>query len=180
MDRRQIEVLLDAARQAIHHREYVIIGSLSVLGATATPPARMTYSIDVDLWPRNDPGRAGDLFHSLGQGSSFEEAHGYYADPASPALPALPEGWESRLVKLEFPSGVIGWFLDPHDAAVSKYARLEDRDREWIRAGLEAGILAPSTIAARIDSAPYLDQEEHEKARSAFEEDRAWLASRQS
>ncbi len=34
--------------------------------------------------------------------------------------------------------------------------------------------------AARIDSAPYLDQEEHEKARSAFEEDRAWLASRQS
>lgn len=180
MDRSQIQALLDAARQAIHHSEYVIIGSLSVLGAIENPPARMTYSIDVDLWPRNDPGRAEELFHPLGQGSLFEAAHGYYADPASPALPALPEGWEARLVKLEFPSGVIGWFLEPHDAAVSKYARLEDRDREWIRAGLESGILSPSTIATRIDSAPYLDQAEHEKARAAFEEDRAWLASRQS
>ncbi|MBM3391107.1 MAG: hypothetical protein FJY34_03920 [Betaproteobacteria bacterium] len=31
--------------------------------------------------------------------------------------------------------GIVAGFLDPNDAAVSKYARGEPRDREWIRAG---------------------------------------------
>ena len=63
-------------------------------------------------------------------------------------LPTLPEGWQQRLVRLEFENGVTGWFLDPNDAAISKYVRAEPRDREWIRAGLDAGKGLDCTIRA--------------------------------
>ena len=42
--------------------------------------------------------------------------------------------------------GIVAYFLDPDDAAVSKYARCEPRDREWIRAGLLAGLLSIAKI----------------------------------
>ena len=61
-------------------------------------------------------------------------------------LPTLPEGWQQRLVGLTFENRVTGWFLEPNDAAISKYVRAEPRDREWIWAGLEAGILSTAVI----------------------------------
>ena len=57
----------------------------------------------------------------------------------SPMLPTLPDGWQARLVKVDFASGMSGWFLEPNDAAISKYVRGQARDFEWIRAGLGAG-----------------------------------------
>lgn len=58
MNRDDINRLLTEAMKITSHRDYVIIGSLSVLGAVAHPPVSMTGSIDVDLYPKNDPGRA--------------------------------------------------------------------------------------------------------------------------
>lgn len=52
-----IECLLLEASKIIHHMEFVIIGSLSVLGAIKEPPCAMVASIDVDFYPRNDPDR---------------------------------------------------------------------------------------------------------------------------
>ena len=101
----------------------------------------MTGSIDIDLYPKSDPGTASEIAKALGLGSEFERIYGYYADAVSPMLPTLPQGWEHRLIKVEFDSGVSAWFLEPNDAAISKYVRSEPRDREWVRAGLEAIIL---------------------------------------
>lgn len=53
MNRNDIAHLLTEAMRLTHHRDYVIIGSLSVLGALANPPVAMTGSIDVDLYPKN-------------------------------------------------------------------------------------------------------------------------------
>jgi hypothetical protein len=64
-------------------------------------------------------------------------------------LPTLPEGWESRLFKVSFPSGVIVHFLDPNDAAVSKYACGEPRDREWLQAGLSVRTSAKAAVTRR-------------------------------
>jgi hypothetical protein len=49
MDRAAIHRLLDAAHALTHHCDFVIIGSLSVLGTELTPPAEMLMSVDVDL-----------------------------------------------------------------------------------------------------------------------------------
>lgn len=100
-DRSQVGELLAEAHKLTNHREYVIIGSLSVLGALASPPKAMVMSVDVDLYPRLDPGRAGEIHKALGESSEFYEQHGVYADAATPALAALPEGWEDRLKSIE-------------------------------------------------------------------------------
>jgi hypothetical protein len=65
MLKKKIGLLLNAARDEIHHDEYVIIGSLSVLGAHDTPPQGMVTSVDVDLYPKNDPDRAGEVAKNL-------------------------------------------------------------------------------------------------------------------
>ena len=80
----------------------MIVGSLSILGATASPPADMVHSIDVDLYPRQDPGRAEEIARALGLGTDFEQENGYYADAVSPSLPTLPDDWESRLRRASY------------------------------------------------------------------------------
>lgn len=164
MDRDQIGVLLSEASKLTNHKEFVIMGSLSVLGAVAEAPDAMLMSIDVDLYPLRDPGRAGEIARSLGQGSAFERKHGYYADAVSPGLAALPEGWENRLHRIEYPSQVVGLYLDPNDAAVAKLARSEPRDRRWVREGIKAGIVDADVVEQRMGSAPFLDQAEHDRA----------------
>lgn len=167
--------LFEEARRLTGHTEFVVVGSLSALGAvgSGTVPPRMLMSIDVDCFTRRDPGRIFDLGQALGQGSAFEAAHGYYLDPVSPNLPTLPENWEYRLVKLELGSRLTVFFLDPNDAAVSKYARADPRDREWLRAGLAAGLLSPAIIESRIRDTQFLDDDERRRAMDAFAEDRA-------
>ena len=87
-------------------------------------------------------------------------------------LPTLPDGWQARLVKVAFASGVSGWFLDPNDAAISKYVRGQARDREWIRAGLDAGILSLAVIEYRMRET-VMETEERQRVKLALGEDRA-------
>ena len=105
MDRSQIQKALEAARQIIKHDDFVIVGSLSVLGKIAVPPADMSMSIDIDFYPMNDPGRGESISNELGEGSKFHTDHGYYLDPVTPSLPTLPSGRKSRLV--EMPLGEV-------------------------------------------------------------------------
>ncbi len=56
MNRGDVERLLTAASRATPYREFVIIGSLSVLGAVPSPPAAMVGSIDVTCAGRSARG----------------------------------------------------------------------------------------------------------------------------
>lgn len=140
----------------MQHTEFVIVGSLAILGAVSKPPS--TMSIDVDTYLKNDPQRTGELVEALGQGSGFEDEFGYYLDPVSPNLPSFPEGWQDRLILLDF-GDVKAFFVDPNDVAVSKYMRGEDRDLRWLRAGLKEKLLSMDIIERRIASAPALEGE---------------------
>ena len=140
MNRGQLEVLLQQARARTGHQEFVIVGSLAILGAVVAPPTTMVTSIDVDAYLKNDPQRTGELRNALGQGSPFEDEHGYYLDPVSPALPSFPAKWQERLIELNF-DGIKALFVEPNDVGVSKYIRGEDRDLRWLRAGLKSKLL---------------------------------------
>ena len=78
---------------------------------------------------------------------------------------------------MKLPSGVNVKFLEPNDAAVSKYARGEPKDEAWIREGLRQSLLSLATIEYRFRETPFLDREEHERAKAALEKDRLWLKS---
>lgn len=168
MDRDQVGVLLTEAKRVTNHCEFVIIGSLSILGKTVDAPPDMTHSIDVDMFPRADPGRIEEINRELGQGTDFEDRHGYYADGVSPQVATLPEGWEGRLISVRYPEDVVGYYLDPDDAAVAKLARLEARDLRWVKSGVAAGILNPDEISRRMLTANFLDQDEFRRARDAL------------
>jgi len=178
LKREDLRRLFAQARELCGHTEYVVLGSLAVLGHTGTVPPRMAASLDVDAYTRMDPGRIFDLEPALGQGSPFEAEHGYYLDPVSPPVATLPDGWESRLTRIELEPRLVAWFLEPNDAAVSKYARMEPRDREWIRPGLRAGILSLGILDARFEQTTFLDTAEARRAREALEDDRRWLEPR--
>jgi hypothetical protein len=176
--REDLARLFAEAHKLIGETDYVVLGSLAVLGYAGEVPARMSASIDVDAYSKTDPARIFELAGALGQGSPFEAAHGYYLDPMAPSVATLPEGWERRLARIALGTDVIAWFLEPNDAAVSKYARMEPRDREWIRPGLRAGVLSLATLDVRFSSTTFLDADESARARKALEEDRRWLHGR--
>ena len=174
MTRDDLRRLFAEAQRLCGESEYVVIGSLAALGYAGELPERMAASIDVDAWCRADPARVFELAFALGQGSAFEAAHGYYLDPVSPRVATLPEGWEERLVRIGLDASLAAWFLEPNDAAVSKYARMEPRDRAWIRAGLEGGVLSLPTIDARFRATTFLDEVESGRAHKALDEDTSW------
>ncbi|MGH8690114.1 MAG: DUF6036 family nucleotidyltransferase [Burkholderiales bacterium] len=175
MKREDLRRLFVEARARCGETEYVVFGSLAALGYAGEVPPRMAVSVDVDAYTKNDPARVFALVPDLGQGSAFEAEHGYYLDPIAPQVATLPPGWESRLVRIELEPGLVAWFLEPNDAAVSKYARMEPRDREWIRAGLQAGILSLAILEARFAQTAFLDGAEAARARKALDEDSGWL-----
>ena len=175
MRREDLRRLFKRARDLCGETDYVVVGSLSILGYAGSVPPRMAASIDVRAYCRHEPERIFDLASELGQGSPFESEYGYYLDPISPRLASLPEGWSDRLTRIELAPDLALWFLEPNDAAVSKYARLEPRDREWIRPGLTAGVLSVAILKQRFRKTTFLDLEESSRARKAFDEDCRWL-----
>ena len=182
MELGHLQTLFDEARTLTNHTEFVVVGSLSILGIVQGPriPARMLMSIDVDCFTKRDPGRVFELKTKLGEGSPFEKAHGYYLDPISPDVLTLPENWEFRLIPLQLDRGIRVYFLDSNDAAVSKYARCDPRDREWIRAGLEAGLLSAPVIESRFRQTAFLSSEERDRAYRALAEDAAAFGTNNS
>lgn len=153
--------LLLAAHRLCGHRDYVIIGSVSVLGMAQVEavPMDMTLSIDADCYTLADPSRVFDLSAQLGEGSPYHREHGVYLDPVSPQLPTLPMGWDARLIRIEHPP-VTAHCLEPTDAAISKLARGEPRDVRWVRAGLQSGLITPPLLRLRARSTTFLDTAE--------------------
>jgi hypothetical protein len=162
--------LLRAAQKLCGHREFVVVGSLSVLGLAevAAIPADMTVSIDADCYTKSDPARIFDLQDALGEGSAYHREHGIYLDPVSPKLPTLPDGWEQRLIRL-LQQDLVASFLEPNDAAVSKLARGEPRDIRWVRAGIKAGIVSLPVVRLRMRNTAFLDTEEEKTALRSLE-----------
>jgi hypothetical protein len=176
--REQLGLLFARARELCGETDYVVLGSLCVLGLASDVPPRMAASLDVDAFSKADPARIFELAAALGQGSPFEAEHGYYLDPIAPSVATLPDGWQARLIRIELAPRLAAWFLEPNDAAVSKYARMEPRDREWIRPGLGAGVLSLPIIEARFAATTFIDAAESARARRALDEDRRWLRAR--
>lgn len=124
---------------------------------------------------RTRPKRAHEFSKQFGENSAFHQQHGYYFDAVSPDLPTLPAGWEQRMLRQVLPCGVKVKYLDANDCAVSNYARSEHKDREWIRAGIESGILSLPTIEYRIRETRFIDDAEHGMAKASVAEDRLWF-----
>jgi len=101
---------------------------------------------------------------SLGDGSRFHEAFGYYAHGVGPETAKAPLGWEDRLVAVAIPPrpgselAPVAYCLEVHDLVLAKCAAGRERDWEFAGEALAAGLVRLVTLAERIPSLP-LDEE---------------------
>ena len=136
MKRSDLEHIIRAAGAIAKDGEVVVVGSQSILGAIPNPPAELAFSMEADVYPRNNPHRSDLIDGAIGEHSLFHKTFGYYAQGVGPETAILPQGWQSRLVPVSNRNtdGTTGLCLDVHDLAVSKYVAGREKDLEFTRA----------------------------------------------
>jgi hypothetical protein len=79
MKRSALEHLIRAAGVIANDPEIVIIGSQSILGQYPNAPGVLSVSAEADLYPLHRPELVELIDGAIGEGSSFHEEFGYYA-----------------------------------------------------------------------------------------------------
>ena len=162
MRREDFEHVLAAAAEVTGRDELVVIGSQAILGSHNDPPATLLVSLEVDVYPLDEPAAAIDIDGALGDGSQFHVTFGYYAHGVGPETAKAPSGWQERLVRREIPERVastrtpIAWCLEIHDLVLSKCAAGRERDWEYASEALKAGLVDADVLLARVPDLPLL------------------------
>lgn len=79
MRRHEFDHVISAAAEVCEEREIVVIGSQAILGSVEEPPPSMLVSMEADVYPLGNPGKAIEIEGALGEGSMFQGTYGYYA-----------------------------------------------------------------------------------------------------
>jgi len=152
--------VLAAAAEVAGHDELVVIGSQAILGSHSEPPATLLVSLEVDVYPLEDPDAAIKIDGALGDGSQFHRTFGYYAHGVGPETARAPGGWKERLIRSEIPQRVASkrtptaWCLEIHDLVLSKCVAGRDRDWEYANEVLKAHLVDPDVLFDRIPDLP--------------------------
>jgi len=159
--RSDLEHVIRAAGAIADDGQVVVIGSQAVLAQFPDAPEALRASMEADVFPRNWPGRAELIEGAIGEGSSFHEQFGYYAQGVGEATATLPRGCKQRLVPLKNSNtgGIEGQCLEVHDLAISKYVAGRDKDLAYTAVLARHGLTRKETLlgrAAQTDLAPAL------------------------
>ena len=89
---------------------------------------------------------------SIGEGSSFHELYGYYAQGVGEDAAVLPRGWRNRLIRVSNPNtvGITGLCLEIHDLAISKYVAGREKDLEFTRELAKQRLTNKTTLGERL------------------------------
>ena len=152
MQRFELEHLIRASGAIADDGEVIIIGSQSILGQFPDAPAELLVSMETDLNPRNKPELAELVDGAIGEGSFFHEQFGYYAQGVGPSTVTLPAGWEERLIAIDNdnPHGIVGWCLEAHDLALSKYVAGREKDLHFTKVLARARMTSHQTLVRRL------------------------------
>lgn len=165
MRREHLEHLLRSTATITGVNEVVVIGSQAILGSYPEweLPREATMSVEADLAVDVQLARLGAgtdesaladaIDGAIGEGSWFQQTHGYYAQGVETSTAVLTEGWRERLVPFICESTepkVIGWCLERNDLWVSKAAAGREKDRQFCRALAIARLVDPTTCSHRI------------------------------
>lgn len=153
MNRREFEHIVRAAAGITGQKDFVIIGSQSILGKFPDAPRVLRHSMELDLYPKEHPEMADLISGCLGEYSTFHDTFKYYADGVSPTTAILPEGWEERLERFtsENTGGAVAHCLDPVDLAYAKLAAGRPKDIDYVVDLLRHQLIKPSILAGLIE-----------------------------
>lgn len=180
MRRDQLEHAIRTACQIIEHREIIVVGSQAILGTFREEdlPPQATMSVEIDVLPIADNNeeteRLADIIEGVaGELSPFEELHGFSIDGVDLTTAILPDGWRDRLVKVQnrntaAPSGkpqFTGWCLSAEDVCVAKLCALREKDRNFVGALLDSGLVDAADIVKLLTDVPEPHSASAERAR---------------
>jgi len=169
MNRQQLWHAIRAACSIAGIDSVIIVGSQSILGSFTTNelPRTATLSREVDILPDvEDPDKVAQLSDLIegvaGEMSPFEELHGFSLDGVDLTTSILPDGWRDRLVLVSNESTMdvttgrqyTGWCLDPADLCVAKLCAGREKDREFVFALFEAGLVDRRLVRCRLNLIP--------------------------
>lgn len=144
-----------------------VIGSQAILASWPEAPETLRMSREVDAYPANArewSSRHGGVEASeeinalFGYGSDFDGTFGFYVDGVDEFTAKLPSDWKERAIRRRV-------FVDPgrfatavapsiEDLVVSKLARLDDKDKAFVRALHAARPLDIEVVKTLLAAAP--------------------------
>ncbi|MFJ4261986.1 DUF6036 family nucleotidyltransferase [Paenarthrobacter nicotinovorans] len=159
MLRSELEHAIRAATEIVRAPAVIIIGSQAILGSFTEDdlPPEATMSDEVDVAPMDDDDAqtlATELDAAIGEMSYFHETHGFYVQGVGTSTAVLPAGWPDRLVGVSNANtqGRTGLCLDPHDLCAAKLIAGRDKDKLFVGALLDHGLVDGEVIAARLET----------------------------
>ena len=101
----------------------------------------------------------------LGELSPYHESFGYYADGVNEDTAKLPYDWQKRLnvIRNENTQWVTAYCLDTHDLIVAKLFANREKDINYIRSLIRAGLVNETTVHERLDKVNLAQIENGEK-----------------
>jgi hypothetical protein len=144
-----VDITLDLLKAAViklaeltGENRFILIGRATLAITAPAPFQEFARSDDIDLWPEGNEDAALDLcIQQMGEGSPFHIENGFYVERiGSWTLSTQPEGWVERSSKLTF-EGVEIIALGLLDLAYNKLEANRQKDRDFLRAAFEAGLI---------------------------------------
>lgn len=145
MNRRELEQAIAEVGRRMQLDYFYVIGSASIFASIpATTDEALTGTRDVDVIP--SPPKPADaeaiadkIDFVLGEGSSFDDEHGYYIQGVDITTPVFaPKDWRDRVTPVR-KDGYTGLCMEMHDLALSKYGIGREKDLAFTRALAKGG-----------------------------------------
>ena len=152
MTRLNLEHIIRAAGTIADDPDIIVVGSQSVLGQFPDARSELLVSVKADVYPKNRPDRSDLIDGSIGEGSPFQTAFGYYAHGVDSSTSILPTGWKERLILVsgENTRHIRGWCLEVHDLAIAKLVAGRPKDLDFLRHLIDGGYVDAATLWSRL------------------------------
>lgn len=160
MNRDQFEHVLRAAVEVARCDELIVVGSQAILGTHPHPPPELLTSMEADVYPGDDPAGSDLIDGALGDGSAFHATFGYYAHGVDDRTAKLPAGWYERAARVPIPSRAgaqrvaVAVCPQPEDLVLSKLVAGRDRDLDYARTAIGAGVVDLDVMRGRVADLP--------------------------
>lgn len=168
MNREQLIHIVRASADVTKETRFVIVGSQSILATREHLPDPLVFSMEADIYPRDNPEKAEAIDGGIGEGSMFQSTFGIYAHGVGPETAKCPAGWQDRLVPLTLQDGdkeIVAECLEPHDLILSKCVAGRERDWEFTECAVEEGLVNMQVLLARAAVLPVSESEKERVCR---------------
>ena len=175
MRRKDLEHIIRAAGDIAKVDEIYILGSQAILAEHPeiegmSDNSSIIMSQEADILIPNDYRTAETIEGILGEYSVFHETHGFYAQAIDETTCKLPDGWQTRLIKVKNANtnNITGLCLETHDIIISKLIANREKDRNYFKTACKQKLVDKATLMMRLDMTQNISDNERDRIKSVI------------